>query len=69
MSGKNIIFNDEKIKKNNFYKNKRISKINDIGINKISISKKESYGKKAHLNTSLDIMMMMSLNQYKDNDF
>ena len=62
MSGKIIIFNNEKIKKINFYKNKKMSKINNIDINEISISKKESYGKKAHLNTSLDIMMMMSLN-------
>ena len=62
MSGKIIIFNTERIKKINFYKNKKMSKINNIDINKISISKKESYGKKAHLNTSLDIMMVMSLN-------
>ena len=46
MSGKNIIFNDQNIKKNYFYKNKKISKTNKIDINKISISKKESYGKK-----------------------
>ena len=62
MSGKIIIFNTERIKKINFYKNKKMSKINNIDINKILISKKESYGKKAHLNTSLDIMMVMSLN-------
>ena len=30
MSGKNIIFNDENMKKSNFYKNKKRSKINDI---------------------------------------
>ena len=46
MSGLNIILNDEKIKKSNFYKNKKISKIDDNDVNKILISKKESYGKK-----------------------
>ena len=62
MSGKNIIFDDEKINESNFYKNKKLSKIDDIDVNKIIISKKESYGKKeVHLNTSLDKVMMMSL--------
>ena len=59
MSGLNIILNDEKIKKSNFYKNKKISKIDDNDVNKILISKKESYGKKSSFNNSLDIMMMM----------
>ena len=45
MSGKNIIFNDKKIKKSRFYKNKKISKIDDIDVDKILISKKEAYGK------------------------
>ena len=43
MSGKNIIFNDKKIKKGNFYKEKKQSKIDDIDVNKILISKKEAY--------------------------
>ena len=60
MSGISIILNDEKINKSNFYRNKKPFTIDDIDINKILISKKEPYGKKAHLNTSLDIMMMMS---------
>ena len=47
MNGKNIIFNDEKINKNKFYKNKKLSKIDDIDVNKILISKKEAYGKKS----------------------
>ena len=46
MNGKNIIFNDEKINKSNFYKNQKLSKINDIDVNKILVSKKESYGTK-----------------------
>ena len=71
MSGKDIIFDDKKINKSNFYKNKNLYryyietiKIDDIDVNKIIISQKEAYDKKAHLNTSLDIMTMMSLGHY-----
>ena len=46
-----------------FTKNKIIFKIDDIDVNKILVSKKEPYGKKFHLNTLLDIMMM-SLDLY-----
>ena len=46
MSGKTINFGDKKINKNNFYKNKKLFKVGDIDINKILLSKKESYGKK-----------------------
>ena len=44
MSGKNINFEDKKIKKFDFYKNKKLNNINDIDINKILVFKKESYG-------------------------
>ena len=44
MSRKNINFDDKKIKKSKFYKNKRLFKIDDIYINKILVSKKEPYG-------------------------
>ena len=45
MSLSSINFNDKK-KQNNFYnKNKKIFNINDIDINKILVSKKETYGK------------------------
>ena len=67
MNGKNIIFNNKIINKSNFYKGKKLSKTDDIDADKILVSKKkkkESYGKKAHLNISLDIMMMMSLDHY-----
>ena len=50
MSGKSINFDDKKINKSNFYKNKNIFKIDYIDV--------------IYLNTSLDIMMMMSLYQY-----
>ena len=41
MSGKNIIFDNKKINKRNFYKNRKLFKRDDIDINKILISKKE----------------------------
>ena len=43
MSGKNINF-DDKIKKSEFYKNKKVFQINDTDVNKILVSKKEPYG-------------------------
>ena len=61
MSEKNIIFNDKKINKSNFYKNKKLFKINEIDVNKILVSKRKPYGKKAHLNTFLDMMIMIAL--------
>ena len=60
MSGKSINFNDRKINKSNFYKSKKIFKIDNLDVNKILVSKKEPYGKKIHLNTLLDIMVIMS---------
>ena len=38
MSGKSMISNDKKINKSNFYKNKRLFKIDDIDVNKILAS-------------------------------
>ena len=64
MSGKSINFDDEKINKSNFYKSKKLFNIHDLDVNKILVSKNESYGTKNHLNTSLDIIMMMSLDHY-----
>ena len=49
MSRKNITFNDKKVRKSTFYKNKRINNIEDIDVNNILVSKKESYGKKNSL--------------------
>ena len=60
MSGKSINFDDKKINKSNFYKNKKLFSLNDIDVNKILVSKK----KKIHSNTSLDIMMGMLLDHY-----
>ena len=49
MSGKSINFDDEKINKSNFYKNKILFNLRDIDVNKILVSKKESYGTKNSL--------------------
>ena len=45
VSGKNINFDDKKINKSNFYKNKILFKIDDTDVHKILVSKKEHYGK------------------------
>ena len=44
MSGKNINFDNKKIKRSDFYKNKKVVKIDDADVNKILVSKEESYG-------------------------
>ena len=49
MSGKNINFNDKKIQKSDFYKNKKVNRIEDIDVNNVLVSKKESYGNKNSL--------------------
>ena len=46
MSGNSINFDNNKIKKSDFYnKNKKIFDTNDIDVNKILVSEKEKYGK------------------------
>ena len=47
MSKKNIVFNDKKINKSDFYKSKKLFQIDDIDVDKILVSKKEPYGKKS----------------------
>ena len=49
MSGKSINIGDKKINKSSFYKNKNLFSLNDIDVNKILVSKKESYGTKNSL--------------------
>ena len=46
MSGENIIFDDKKINKSNFYKNKKVFNMYGIEVDKILFSKKDPYGKK-----------------------
>ena len=46
MSKKSINIGDKKVNKSNFCKNKKLFKIDDIDVDKILISKKESYSTK-----------------------
>ena len=46
MSGKKIDFDDKKIRKSDFYKNKKINRIDEIDVDKILVSKKISCGTK-----------------------
>ena len=48
MSGKSVNFDDKKIGKSKFYKNKKVFQVDDNDVNKIS-SKKEPYGTKKAL--------------------
>ena len=59
MSGKNINYDDKKVNKSNFYKNKELFKIDDMDANKILVSKREPYGKKSSFKYFIG---------YKDND-
>ena len=46
MSGKKVNFGDKKILKSDFYKNKKVIKIDDIDVNERLVSKEEPYGSK-----------------------
>ena len=59
MSGKNINFDDKKIKRSTFYKNKAINNIEDIDVNNILVPKKKPYGNKNSFKYFIG---------YKDND-
>ena len=61
MSGKNINFNDKKIIKSHFCKNKEINNIEDIDVNNILISKKKHTVIKIHIYNLLYKMIMISL--------
>ena len=62
MSGKNINFDDKKIKRSSFYKNKKINNIEDIDVN--ILLKKNHTVIKIRLNTLLDIMIMILLDHH-----
>ena len=49
MRRKTINFDCKKIRKSDFYTNKKINIIDDINVNKILVSKKELYGNKNSL--------------------
>ena len=63
MSGKNINFEDKKIKRSKFYQNKRVTSIDDIDVNKVLVSRKESYGTKNSFKYLLDTMIMTLLDR------
>ena len=44
MSGKSINFDDKKNNKSTFYRNNKLFNIHDLDVNRILVSKKESYG-------------------------
>ena len=46
ISGKNVSFEDKKNLKSDFYKNKKVTNIDDIDVNKILVSKEKPYGTK-----------------------
>ena len=46
MSGKSVNFDHKKIKKSELYKNKKVTEIDKIAVNKILVSKEEPYGTK-----------------------
>ena len=50
MSGKSINFDDKKINKSIFYKNKILFNIHNSDVNKILVSKKSHMVQKIHLN-------------------
>ena len=64
MSVKNKNFDDKKIRKSTFYKNKTINTIENINVNNILVSKKKHTVIKIHLNTLLDTMIMILLDHY-----
>ena len=64
MSGKDINFEDKKIKKGDFYENKKAFKIDDIVLIKYQFIKKKYIAQISHLNILLDIMTMMILDLY-----
>ena len=59
MSRKNVNFGDKKIKKSDFYKNKKSTKIDDLDVNEILVSTEEPYGTKRSFKYSIG---------YNDND-
>ena len=65
MSGKSINFDDKKINKSTFYKNKKLFNIHDLDVNKILVSKKDSYGTKIHL----DVIRLASSNYKASSNF
>ena len=64
MSRKNINFDDKNINKSNVYKSKKSIKASDMDVAKILASKNKGFSRKVHLNTLLDIIIMMAREHY-----
>ena len=64
MSEKSISFDNKNIKKSDFYKNKKLFKLEDIDVNKIFVSKKNHMVQKMLLNILLHTLIVIKLNQY-----
>ena len=64
ISGKNMSFGDKKIKKSNFYKNKRLFKISDIDANKVVVSKKKNHMTQKSFKYIIGYNDIMSLEHY-----
>ena len=64
MSEKNVNFGDQKNKKKWLLQKQKITKVDQIDVNGILVSKEEPYVQKIHLNTSSDTMIMMLLDYY-----
>ena len=62
MSEKTINVDNKKIYGSNFYKTKRLFKIDDINIDKILVSKKNPLEKKLHsMELHLNILLLMKM--------
>ena len=46
MNTKNVNFDNKKVKKSDFYKDKTVFQVDNIEVSKILVSKKEPYGTK-----------------------
>ena len=64
MSEKSISFDNKNIKTSDFYKNKKLFKLEDIDVNKIFVSKKNHMVQKMLLNILLHTLIVIKLNQY-----
>ena len=64
MTGENINFDDKKIEKSDFYKNKKIFNIDDIDVNKILVSEKEPYSTKKALKYFIGCLRLSQVTGY-----
>ena len=64
MSEKNVNFGGKKNKKKWLLQKQKITRVDQIDVNGILVSKEEPYVQKIHLNTSSDTMIMMLLGHY-----